>query len=486
MRSMKTRFGAGAATLLLMGTLAACGSSGTTSSKPDASKATCPLSALPESGPKVKVSLWYGGLQGEAKQVMTDTVKAFNASQDRVQVTASDQGSAYSQITAKYTQAIQGKRIPNIVYTASNDVQYLADSGTIIPGQACVKQGVVPLDHIEPVVRSYFTLEGTYIPAAVNVALPQLYYNKKQFEQAGMPLEAPGTIAQLRSDAEKLKKANIDGLQWPISMTVNRWFFETFLNGVGQDMVNHDNGHKGRATKATFDTPTAVKLLKTLKGMYDDGLIAKISNTPGQLDQYLNVAQGKSTILLETSTAATTIEAFLGGKLSAKDLEAGNLGGLSQSVTVVPGFGPMPGIDKAGQVPISGGAYYVSNGGTKAQQAGAMAFMRYINEVPQQVTWHVEGSYLPSNDQVPDTKAVKKFWQGKVAGLSLKVASKQLAAMSPKSPGPVIGPFEQYDQIIQKMLESVFLKGADIKSSLAKAQSDVTEAIQNYNSSNGF
>lgn len=471
-------------------TVAGCGSSGSkgASSGGDGqkSKVACPLSALPTSGPKTKISLWYGGLQGNAKTAMVDTVKKYNASQDRVEVTASDQGAAYTQVLDKYTRAIQGDHLPNIVYGESATAQYMKDSGTVIPGGACAAEGVVPLDHIVPVVKAFYTLEGEYVPGAVNVATPQLYYNKKQFSEAGLPLEAPGTLAQISADGDKLMAAHVPGLQWPLSMTINRWFFETFLGGLGDPIVNNGNGHTKRATAAVFDTPDALNLMKQLKSMYDAGTIAKISNTSGQLDQYLNVAQGKSAMLIETSTAATTIEAFLGGKLSAEDLAAGNISGLSGSTTVIPGFGEMPGVKKPGYGPVSGGAYYVTNGGSKAQQAASMDFIKFINEVPQQVTWHLVGSYLPSNDQVPEQPEVQQFWKGKVAGLSLKVASEQLASQSPTNPGPMIGPFDQYNLIIQKMMESVFLNNADPATALSKAQTQVTKAIESYNSENGF
>ncbi|MBS1847259.1 MAG: extracellular solute-binding protein [Actinobacteria bacterium] len=488
MRSGAKRLSTALCVFGLAATTVACGSSSgssKSSTNPKSGKATCPLPELAKSTGKVTINLWYGGLQGKAKQVMTETVAAYNASQSKVEVVAADQGASYDQVLAKYTAAIPD-RIPNIVYGDSVNAQFLMDSGTIIPGSVCASQGVVPLDHIVPVVKAYFTLDGKFVPGAVNVSTPQLYYNKKQFQQAGLPLVAPGTLAEVRTDAEKLKAAGIGGLQWPLSMTVNPWYFETLLGGIGQNIVDNGNGHDGHATKAVFDTPAAVKVLTQLKSMYDDGLIAKVSDTSGQIDQYLNLAQGKSTMLFETSTAATTIEAFLGGKLSAKDLQAGNLAGLSQSVTMAPGFGPMPGVDKPGQVPVSGGAYYVSDAGSVVQQAAAMDFIRYINQLPRQVKWLTEGSYLPSNDQVPDQPSVKTFFDGKIAGASLKIATEQLAGASPKNPGVMVGPSDEYRTIMQKMLESVFLKGTDPATALKQAQAQVTKAIQAYNSQNGF
>ncbi len=472
---------------LVLGTaLVACGSSGSSAGggSGGGAKASCPLSALDQASGKVKVSFWYGGLVGEAKTVMTKTVADYNKSQSKVVVIAADQGKDYDQTLNKYTAAIPDKRIPNVLYAENNKAQFLADSGTIIPGGACSSEGVVPINDIVPAVRSYYTVDGEYLPGAVNVSGLELYYNKKLFKEAGLdPEKPPTTLAELRTDAEALKKA---GVKYPISMKVDSWFFEVLLGGVGVDMVNQNNGHDGRATKAVFDTPQAKQVMADLKSMYDDGLIAKISNTPGQLNHYVNMATGQSGMLMETSTAATTIEAFLGGKVSASDLGAGNLGAIDQSVKLVPGFGEMPGISEPGQVEVNGGAFFVTNAGTKAQQAGAMDFMKFVNQVPQQVEWHIQGSYLPSNIQVPKQPAVQAFWKGKIAGQSLKIASEQLANVNADRSGPVIGPYQQYHVIVQKMMESVFLNGASIDASLTKAQTDVTKALQEYNKSNGF
>lgn len=486
MRQTLRKAGAAVGALLLTTTLVACGSSGS-SGKPSGGTTgdktvACPLPALAKATAPVKVSFWYGGLVGNAKTIMQKMVTDYNKSQSKVVVTAADQGKDYDQSLNKYTAAIPAKRIPNAVYVENNKAQFMVDSGTVIPGQACAADGVVPLKDIVPAVRSYYTINKEFQPAAVNVSGLQLYYNKKLFSEAGLdPEKAPGTLAELRTDAEALKKA---GVKWPISMKVDPWFFEVLLGGVGVNMVNEDNGHAGRATKATFDTPEAKKMMADLKSMYDDGLIAKISNTPGQLNHYINMANADSGILMETSTAATTIEAFLNGKVSAADLGAGSIGKLDPSIKFLPGFGPMPGIEKPGQVEINGAAFFVTNAGSKEQQAGAMDFMKYINQTPQQVTWHIEGSYLPSNTTVTASPKVQDFWKGKVAGASLKIASEQLASVDAAHSGPVIGPYDQYDEILQNMMESVFLKDAPIDASLAKAQVDVTAALKNYAEAN--
>jgi len=479
------------AAVLLVAALGACGGSSEPAtsggSGDDLAKVACPLSALPKSGPKVKISLWYGNQQGKNKEVMEKIAKAYNASQDRVEVTASDQGQDYQAMLGKYTQAIKDDRIPNVLFADATHAQFLVDSGTIVPGGACAKQGAVPLDHIYPVVRSFYTRDGAYIPGSVNLTSTMIYYNKVPFQEAGLdPQTTPGTLDALRDVSEKIAAAGIADMKWPVSMVVAPGFFNAELTGIGQDIVDRNNGRDGHATAAVFDTPKTVAFMTELQSMYADGLIAKVSNTPGQIDQYLNVAQGKSAMVIETSAAATTVEAFLGGGMSAAELADGGLSGLSGGAKVVPGFGEMPGIAEPGQVPVIGGAYYVTNGGTRAQQAAAMDFVRYLNELPQQVEWLIEGSYLSANDQVAEQPEVKKFFTDSMAGLALKLASEQVAAVPAERAGPVVGPFDQYEKIIQSMMESVLFNGADPAEAVGKAQADLTAALRSYNDENGF
>jgi ABC-type glycerol-3-phosphate transport system substrate-binding protein len=106
--------------------------------------------------------------------------------------------------------------------------------------------------------------------------------------------------------------------------------------------------------------------------------------------------------------------------------------------------------------------------------------------MPQQVEWLIEGSYLSANDQIAEEPEVKKFFSHSVSGLALKVASDHVAAVPADRAGPVVGPFDQYEKIIQSMMESVLFDGADPAKAVAKAEADVTGALKSYNRENGF
>ncbi len=99
-------------------------------------------------------------------------------------------------------------------------------------------------------------------------------------------------------------------------------------------------------------------------------------------------------MLVETSTAATNIKAFLGGTLKPSDL---GVGGVPKNLKqIVPGAGPMPGVTRPGQSRVSGGAFYIMNTTAPEVQAATWDFMKYMLGVQQQVKWHLQGSYLPA------------------------------------------------------------------------------------------
>ena len=174
-------------------------------------------------------------------------------------------------------------------------------------------------------------------------------------------------------------------------------------------MVNKNNGRDGIADKATFDNPVTHEVYDWIKKMLDEGLAQAIPDTPGNIDQYLALAQQNSSMTIETSTAATTIKAFLSGDASGVDTggASGDLSGL------VPSAGPFPGVEEPGKVRISGGAFYMTNTVAPEVQAGAWEFMKYMQTTDGQVGWHLTGSYLPTTQAAGSDPRVTELLGGR-------------------------------------------------------------------------
>ena len=217
--------------------------------------------------------------------------------------------------------------------------------------------------------------------------------------------------------------------------------------------------------------------------MKDDGLIDPIPGTDGQINQYLALAQQNSSMTIETSSAATTIKAFLRGSLDPSEF-----GGESVDVDkneIVPAAGPFPGIEEPGRVRVSGAAMYIVGSSSPEVQAGAWDFLKFMLQKEQAVDFHIGASYLPVIKGAPEDPKVQEFWKNDLAGVMLKTAAAQLDQVDPKAPGPIIGPYTDYQNALKNALAAVMLENADPAKTLAAAQKKLDADMQRYAEDNG-
>jgi sn-glycerol 3-phosphate transport system substrate-binding protein len=435
----------------------------------------CPVGAHLDADGPVEIDFWhpYTALTEEAMQ---DVAAAFNASQDKIVVNVEAQGD-YGELLAKYRDSIQDGLLPAVAVFDSQSFRDIVDSGTIIAAQSCVEADSTGLDEIDETVRAFFSLDGALYPAAMNVSEPVLYYNRDHFAAAGLdPDDPPATLAEVRDAAQAIKDAGV--APTPLSLLMHGWFVDNWLTGAEVPLVDAGNGRSGAATTATFNGPEALEIYTLLQEMQDAGLIVATSNTPGQIGHYLAVASEDASMVIETSTAATTVAGVLGGTANLADVVEGGVGITDLSLDL--DVAPMPGLREPGKVFISGGTYYIVDNGSDAEKAAAWEFMKFLNSPESQKTIHLKGSYLPITDAVLDDPEVQELWAGDAAGQWLATAHAQLTTIDPDFAGPVIGPFTEFRAIIEDSLEAVLLAGTDPATALAEAEALVTEALEKY------
>ena len=393
----------------------------------------CPVDALDDAEGPVEVTLWYGGLNGSAKIAMDDMAAAFNASQDAVVLNASNQGASYEEVYRKYTSAASANtdQLPDMIYLEDTQLQAMADSGQVLPAQACMEAADYDLANLEPAVRAKYSVDDVLYPGYMNVSTPVIYYNKSHWEQAGLDPEAPPeTLDELYEMAVALKEAGVS--EKPFSFKATRWFYETWLTGVGDEIVNENDGRDGLATEATFASEQGEELMTFLVKMNDEGLLNVFANTEGGIDHYLALITQESSMLLETSTASTTIRDALGGAITAEQAGAEFDASAMDLSVLVPGTGAFPGVDAAGRVFPSGGAFYLLNTSEPVEQAGSWAFMEFMLDPANAKAWHLAGGYLPVFKAVQDEPEIQAFWEDDLAGVLLQPACRAAGRRRPR------------------------------------------------------
>jgi sn-glycerol 3-phosphate transport system substrate-binding protein len=215
--------------------------------------------------------------------------------------------------------------------------------------------------------------------------------------------------------------------------------------------------------------------------MNKQGLLNAFPVTDGSIDHYLALINQDSSMVVETSTASSTIAAALGGEL------ANGTGGVKIDTTqldgksIVPGSGEYPGIEAPGQIYASGGAFYIMNTSSDAQQAASWDFLKFMFEPENAKKWHVEGGYLPILKAIVNDPEIATFQENELDGKLLVPAVEQLATADPDRSGPLIGPYKTFQDILQGALEKVLFNGADVNKSLATAQTEATALLKDYN-----
>ena len=446
----------------------------------------CPVGAHLDADGVVEIDFWHPYV-AETEAAMQDLADGFNASQDKIVVNVQAQG-AYSELLAKYRESINFDDLPAIAITDGQAFRDMVDSGTVLPAQSCVEADGFDLSGIDELVRGFYSIDGALYPGALTVSTPVLYYNRASFEAAGLDADAPpATLAELRDTAQTLQDAGV--ATEPLSLILQGWFVDTWLTGAGVPIVNADNGRAGNATEANLTSPEAIEIYTILQEMDQAGLIAAFSNTPGQFEHYFAALdEDRVAMLIETSTAATTIAGFLGGTSNLSDLVEGTaaedeiVGATELNLDL--DVAPFPGITEPGRVFVSGGAFYMTLSGSEAEQAAAWEFIKYISQADQQKIVHLKGSYLPVSDEVASDPQVQQVWANDRAGSWLQTSYEQLQAIDPDFPGPAVGPFSEQRDIMNRSLDELILADRDPEEVLREAEAELNDALQAYNDAN--
>jgi sn-glycerol 3-phosphate transport system substrate-binding protein len=441
----------------------------------------CPLEALDETDGPVEVVVWHTQT-ARPLDVLEELAADYNRSQSRVRVRLESQGSSYEEIQRRFNEAVPSRDLPALIVVDDTFTQSMADSGVVLPAQACIDASGYDTGAFVGTARAYYTIDEVLWPVSANLGNILLYYNRNHFVRAGLdPDDPPDTLAEVREYAEAIRAAGVAAT--PLVHELASWKTEFWLTGAGSPVVDNDNGRgDGETTSATLEgNPEALELFEWLAAMIDDGLLEPVPGTPGQIDQYLALANQSASMLIDTSSAATSIEAFLGGELDPGEIGAGEAGEIDASALDI-GAGPFPGLAAGDPTQMGGSAWYLMSTEPPGVQAAAWDFAVYLNGLEAQSRLLVGGSYLPYVEAAaaePESAAYLAG-EGGLAGEWLAIANEQVGAIDPAFPGPLIGPYDEVRDALREAHEALAFGEASPSEALARAQEVIDAALQRY------
>jgi len=450
----------------------------------------CPVDALESADGPVEITLWHAQV-AQSGEAIDELAAQYNVAQDRVVLDVESQGSNDDELKEAYDQAIATDDLPEVALVLDTQVKSLVDSGTLLPAASCIEAEDYDTSDFVQSEMDYFSVDDVFYPGSVMPATGVLFYNRTHFEQAGLdPDDPPATIAEIAEAAQAIADAGVT--DEPFVFSTVPFVFEYWLTGAGIPMVNEGNGRAGEAaTEAAWNEEGTVEILEQLQAMQQDGLMNGIANVPGNIDQFLAMANPDPTqrgsMLLETSNAATSIDAFL-----KCELDPGSLSG-DDRVLVDPDreidldidAAPWSGLEQAGRVQAGGWGFFMMNTGTPEEQAAAWDFAKFVNTIPSQETLNLVGGMDPFLQPAAESPEIQEVWETTLSGSWLAISYQQMIdGIDPDFPGPLVGPYSEMRDIERNLLEEVVLNGADPQETLDSASDDLTEVLQRYEEEN--
>jgi sn-glycerol 3-phosphate transport system substrate-binding protein len=487
-RGPRFRLLATLALLLTTALVAACGGNGNGSegadpdpARTEADPAECPLDALDGDAGPVNVTVWHAYV-GLTKTTLEELANRFNESQGEVRVTVEAQGT-YEELLKKFEDALgDPSTLPDIIVPEDTTTRFMIDSGAIVPASACIAadpEADATYDDVIPAVNAAYTVDNILWPAAFSVSTPVLYVNNAILRQAGVDTSSyPETLEELRDVARQIKAANVPGVTEPMVMKVDSWYIEHWLTGDDKTIVNEDNGRSGLATRSELDQPATQELFDWLKSMVDEGLLKAIPSTASGIDEYLAINNKTSAMLIQTSTAITTVAALLEGSVQPQDVGGVDAPTVDRGLDI--GVGLVPGVEAAGQGQIGGSGWYMVRTDQPAEIAGSWQFLQYFLETPNQVDWTVKASYLPVLVSAQNDPTLEADFTGTTKGRWLAIAYQGLQNLDPAFPGPVIGPYKEFRADVRTALDGVMLTGAPTAPAIQQANQKFQQALDTY------
>jgi sn-glycerol 3-phosphate transport system substrate-binding protein len=220
--------------------------------------------------------------------------------------------------------------------------------------------------------------------------------------------------------------------------------------------------------------------MEWIRGMVDDGLLKTIPSSAAGVDEYLAINNKTSSMLIQTSTAITTVNALLSGSVSADQAaEQGvDVDSISQGLDI--GVGPVPGVEAPGKGQIGGSGWYLVDQPDPASIAAGWDFLKWFLQTPQQVTWTLQASYLPVLESAADDPTLQQEFTTTTKGEWLNVAYQSLSNLDPDFPGPVIGPYKEFRADVRAAMDDVALNGADPAEAVTTASEKFQTALDDY------
>jgi multiple sugar transport system substrate-binding protein len=347
----------------------------------------------------------------------------------------------------KVLTAVKGGSPPDVAYLYGSWAPNVAQIPQVVNLTQVVKQPGVNWDDFWTGERDVATVNGKVIGIPALVDNLAVVYNKKLFQQAGLPVPtANWTWQQFTADAQKLTDASAKqyGTAYVTPASEDSvWHWESLLWEAGGGLLTADN------KKAAFDSAAGLESLNTLRTM---------------------AVTDKSVYLDPTdSNYANLFNSGKIGMLVTGPWDLGNFPNVDYGVQVMPSY---PG-SSAGHQTISGPDNWVVFNNGSAQVSAAEQFLLWLTAPAQVKEFSLQAGELPTRQSVANMAGFGQQMDKTIPDVSTFISN----LGNVKQARPQITQYPQISTILASMVVSVLLGKSEPQAALTAAAQQVNQVL---------
>lgn len=413
---------------------------------------------------RTKIILWHS-MSGGPATTLQKLIDQYNATSKKYVVVPEYEG-AYTESLPKILNVGDSNGSPAIFQAQEIATSKIVASNFTVPAQDLVDKTGYDTSQLQPGILSYYTVNNKLQSMPFNSSTPVVYYNKDLLKKYGIKnLPLNPTYDDISAMAKAVKDKS-GGKVKGMTFEAYGWLYEELMANAGTQLADNDNGRAtGKyATKMSINTPAAKKLLTWITDNIKAGTFVDYGvGDAAETNEYSAFLSGKVAMFVQSSSSIADFAT------SAK---------FNVGVTYVP---YEAGTQRNG-VAIGGASLWMVKNKSADVQAGAWDFITFLENANSQATWSLGTGYIPVNKN--STKlpvyqaALKKNPNIGVPISQLETSNKNIITAGPLVP---ILPIERTN--VESAMEAIY-NGADIDSSLKKAEDVTNTALQAYNDVN--
>jgi len=313
------------------------------------------------------------------------------------------------------------------------------------------------LDDVVPSARDYFSYGSEVVAMPWMVSTPIMFANRTLLERAGVE-QVPRTWREL-AEACAAVTASPGGPEHGVTWANYGWFFQHAGAQQGGLLADRGNGREGRPTRVLLDCPEALAYARWWRGMHKDGHYlytgtrADSTSTPKAFEEtHAAFAQQRVAFVLGSSVEAGRV------------VGAGREHGFDVTAHPVPHNDEVP---HHGDL-IGGDALWLTDGLPERVEAGALAFLRFLDSPEVAARRHRSTGFSPVTKGAIDL-LTREGWFDRNPHLRVAVDLLNVPAAGNAARGALVQDFSGVHDLLTDAMHDVLVKDTDPGERLGRA-----------------